>query len=52
MKYQALFSSNDKSKKLKCRLLPFLFGPLGAEVYMYNNVVTSECYSPLIIMYL
>ena len=25
MKNQALFSSNDKSKKLKCRLLQFLF---------------------------
>ena len=24
MKYQALFSSKDKSKKLKCRLLQFL----------------------------
>ena len=28
MKNQALFSSKDKSKKLKCRLLQFLFGPL------------------------
>ena len=26
MKNQALFSSQDKSKKLKCRLLQFLFG--------------------------
>ena len=26
MKNQALFSSKDKSKKLKCRLLQFLFG--------------------------
>ena len=26
MKNQALFSSNDKSKKLKCRLLQFLYG--------------------------
>ena len=26
MKIQALFSSKDKSKKLKCRLLQFLFG--------------------------
>ena len=26
MKNQALFSSEDKSKQLKCRLLPFLFG--------------------------
>ena len=28
MKYQALFSSKDKSNKLKCRLLQFLFGTL------------------------
>ena len=28
MKTQALFSSKDKSKKLKCRLLQFLFGTL------------------------
>ena len=28
MKHQALLSSKDKSKKLKCRLLQFLFGAL------------------------
>ena len=28
MKNQASFSSKDKSKKLKCRLLQFLFGDL------------------------
>ena len=28
MKNQALFSSEDKSKKLKCRLLQFLLGTL------------------------
>ena len=28
LKYQALFSSKDKSKKLKCRLSQFLFGAL------------------------
>ena len=28
MKNQALFSSKDKRKKLKCRLLQFLFGTL------------------------
>ena len=28
MKNQALFSSKNKSKKLKCRLLQFLFGAL------------------------
>ena len=28
MKSKALFSSKDKSKKLECRLLQFLFGTL------------------------
>ena len=28
LKHQALFSSNDRSKKLKCHLLQFLFGTL------------------------
>ena len=28
MKTQALFSSKDESRKLKCRLLQFLFGAL------------------------
>ena len=28
MKNQALFSSKDKSKKSKCRMLQFLFGAL------------------------
>ena len=31
MKNQALFSSKDKSKKLKCCLLQFLFGTLRVE---------------------
>ena len=31
MKNQALFSSKDKSKILKCRLLQFLFVALGVE---------------------
>ena len=31
MKHQALFSSEDKSKKLKCRLLQFLFGALRVD---------------------
>ena len=34
MKNQALFSSKDKSKKLKCCLLQFLFG-----VLMINSIV-------------
>ena len=31
MKNQDLFSSKDKSKKLKCRLLLFLFGALRMQ---------------------
>ena len=32
MKNQALFSSKDKSKKLKCHLLQFLFGALRVKI--------------------
>ena len=35
MKNEALFSSKDKSKKLKCRLLQFLFGALRVNVLKY-----------------
>ena len=35
MKNQALFSLNDKSKKLECRLLQFLFGALRVKFYFY-----------------
>ena len=31
MKNEALFSSTDKSKKLKCRLPQFLFGALRVK---------------------
>ena len=31
MKNQALFSSKDKSKKFKCRLLQYLFGTLRVK---------------------
>ena len=37
MKNQALFSSNNKSEKLKCRLLQFLFGALRVKSKMINN---------------
>ena len=36
LKNQAVFSSRDKSKKLKCRLLQFLFGALRV-----NNMNTQ-----------
>ena len=32
MKHQALFSSKDKSKKLKCLLLQCLFGALRVNI--------------------
>ena len=37
MKNQALFSSKDKSKKLKCRLLQFLFGALRVNAEIMIN---------------
>ena len=36
MKNQALFSSKDKSKKLKCCLLQFLFGALRVNVRPFS----------------
>ena len=33
MKNQAIFSSKDKSRKLKCHLLQFLFGALWVKVH-------------------
>ena len=35
MKNQAFFSSKDKSKKLKCRLLQFLFGALRVNTSQF-----------------
>ena len=37
MKNQALFSLKDKSKKLKCCLLQFLFGALRVEMLQKSN---------------
>ena len=37
MKNQALFSSKDKSKKLKCRLLQFLFGTSRVKRQKISN---------------
>ena len=37
MKNQALFSSKDKSKKLKCRLLQFLFGALRVNMFRFPD---------------
>ena len=41
MKNQALFSLKDKSKKLKCHLLQFLFGAL--RVKSFFKFVSSTC---------
>ena len=35
MKNEALFSSKDKSKNLRCRLLQFLFGALRVKMSSY-----------------
>ena len=47
MKNQALFSWKDKSKKLKCRLLQFLFGTLwantGLEKKKHSSIHYEEC---------
>ena len=39
MKNQALFSSKDKSKKLKCRLLQFLFGALRVKISQHDPIL-------------
>ena len=43
MKNQALFCSKDKSKKLKCRLLQFLFGALRVN-YVVISVLGRPAY--------
>ena len=45
MKNQALFSSKDKSKQLKCRLLQFLFGALRVTQPLVNTVYSSATVS-------
>ena len=42
MKNQVLYSSKDKSKKFKCRLLQFLFGAL--RVNFITPVSASDCF--------
>ena len=44
MKNQALFSSKDKSKKLKCRLLQLLFGALRVKrKKKHSNIFKLAC---------
>ena len=42
MKNQALFSSKDKSKELKCRLLQFLFCALRVKVVLTQQQVLQQ----------
>ena len=49
MKNQALFSSKDKSKKLKCRLLQFLFGALRVNCFSENILQCSMCHRRTIV---
>ena len=42
MKNQAFFSSKDKSKKLKCPLLQFLFSALRVKIINTGPVVAVE----------
>ena len=47
MKNRALFSSKDKSKKSKCRLLQFLFGALRVKtivVFVNLHALTINTY--------
>ena len=46
MKLQALFSSKNKSKKLKCCLLQFLFGALRVKTlpFLTKDVGTFYLY--------
>ena len=46
LKNQALFSSKDKSKKIKCRLLQFLHGALRVMSPLLVGQVTS-CFDPV-----
>ena len=39
VKNQVLFSSEDKSKKLKCRLLQFSFGALRVNCFVTSKLV-------------
>ena len=41
LKNQVLFSSKDKSEKLKCRLLQFLFGALRVYIMVWLLIRTA-----------
>ena len=44
MKNQALFSSKNKSKKLKCHLLQFLFGALRVNMVIIMIIHNFCCF--------
>ena len=48
MKNQALFSSKDKSKKLKCRQLQFLFGALRINKQIWTDFFSFKFHKMLL----
>ena len=52
MKNQALFSSKDKSKKLKCRLLQFLFCALRVNSNCIINTFSPKILSKRILLFI
>ena len=50
MKNQALFSFKDKSKKIKCRLLHFLFGALRVKINTLQTLSALPKFLSLCIM--
>ena len=47
MKNQVLFSSKDKSKRFKCRLLQFLFGALRVKIVSFQLLRLSHTYEQM-----
>ena len=45
MKHQALFPQKDKSKKIKCRLLQFLFGALSVKITESDDMPSKTSFS-------
>ena len=49
MKHQALFSLKDKSKKLKCCLMQFLFGALRVKFKLVREFYDKIAVCPTVI---
>ena len=49
MKNQALFSAKDKTKKIKCGLLQFLFGVLRVKI---TSMLSGEATLPIYFCFL